>query len=114
MLNKITKKYAMEQLKNNKVQFVGSYMGLESKNINCYLVNNYDSQVMPYLKNTEIRKCIKQSCNQIIFERPNGEKTYLKQITNSKWYETIIKDKQFIIIEGKDGFTTCYHIIKGE
>lgn len=111
MLNKITKKYAFEQL-NNKVQFIGSYMNIDAEYINNFLMNNYESQVIPYLEKAEIRECVKQNNNQIVFKKPNREKTYLTQITNSKWYEAIINNKHFIIIEGKNGFTICYHIVE--
>ena len=109
-INKITKKNAMELL-NNKVQFIGSYIDVDANQVGKFLFNNFDSQVVPYLEKTEIRECVKQSNTQIKFKKENGEYIYLTQIINSKWYRLIIDNKIFIIIEGCDGFTTCYHII---
>ena len=110
-LNKITKKYAMEQL-NNKVQFIGSYINTDYIHISKFLFMNFENEVLPYLKKAEIRSCCKQSNNSIVFEKPNGTKTYLDGIIGSRWYEAIIENKKFIIIDSRDGFTTCYHILE--
>ena len=110
-LNKITKKHAMECL-NGKVQFIGSYINVDYIQVAKSLFINFEEKVKPYLQNTEIRECVKQTNAQIKFKRGNGEYIYLSQIINSKWYEAIIENKKFIIIEGCDGFTTCYHILE--
>ena len=110
-LNKITKKYAMECL-DGKVQFIGAYVNVDYIQVAKFLFTNFDNKVIPYLQNTEIRECVKQTNTQIKFKKESGEYTYLSQITNSKWYEAVIENKKFIIIEGSDGFTISYHILE--
>ena len=110
-LNKITKKDAMELL-NNKVQFIGSYINMDYIQVAKFLFINFEERVIPYLERTEIRQCVKQMYSQIKFKRENGEYIYLTQIINSRWYKLIIDNKTFVIIEGCDGFTTCYHILE--
>ena len=110
-LNKITKKHAMECL-NGKVQFIGSYINVDYIQVAKSLFINFEEKVKPYLQNTEIRECVKQTNAQIKFKRENGEYIYLSQIINSRWYEAVIENKKFIIIEGGDGFTTAYHILE--
>ena len=110
-LNKITKKHAMECL-NGKVQFIGSYINVDYIQVAKSLFINFEEKIKPYLQNTEVRECVKQTNTQIKFKRANGEYIYLLQIINSKWFEAIIEDKKFIIIEGCDGFTTAYHILE--
>ena len=110
-LNKITKKYAMECL-NGNVQFIGCYINVDYIQVAKSLFINFEEKVKPYLQNTEVRECVKQTNAQIKFKRGNGEYIYLSQIINSKWYEAIIENKKFIIIEGCDGFTTAYHILE--
>ena len=109
-LNKITKKDAMELL-NNKVQFIGSYINVDYIQVAKSLFINFNENVIPYLERTETRKCVKQMYTQIKFKRENGEYIYFSQIINSRFYKLIIDDKTFVIIEGCDGFTTCFHII---
>ena len=110
-LNKITKKHAMECL-NGKVQFIGSYINVDYIQVAKSLFINFEEKVKPYLQNTEVRECVKQTNTQIKFKRANGEYIYLSQIINSRWFEAIIENKKFIIIEGGDGFTTAYHILE--
>ena len=111
-LNKVTKKYAMGCL-DGRVQFIGSYMNVDYIQVAKSLFINFEEKVKPYLQNTEVRESEKQTNAQIKFKRANGKYIYLSQITNSRWYETVIENKKFIIIEGCDGFTTCYHILEG-
>ena len=110
-LIKITKKHAMECL-NCKVQFIGSYINVDYIQVAKSLFINFEEKGKPYLQNTEKSECVKQTNAQIKFKRENGEYIYLSQITNSKWFEAIIENKKFIIIEGSDGFTTAYHILE--
>ena len=111
MMNKITKKQAMELL-NGKVQFIGSYINIDSEYLFNFLNDNLD-RVNLFLDKAEIRECVSQSNTQIKFRLPNNEYSYLTQITNSKWYLATIDKYKVVILEGKDGFTIGYNIVEG-
>ncbi len=110
MINKITKKYAMELL-NGKVQLIGSYPNTEPKFVNTFICNNQD-RLEDFLAKADIRECVSQSNTQIKYKLPNNEYTYFTSMTNSKWYYNEIYNRKYIFIETQDNFTIAYHIVE--